>query len=99
MNNYLINSRSLLALRVAVSGIFLVAGANHLLFPEKVSNRLNNAAMADFAMTLGSPEVLVLLSGVFMVIGGISLLLGFQTRLSDTLSLHSGSSFTCAFTN
>ena len=82
MNNYLINSRSLLALRVAVSGIFLVAGANHLLFPEKVSNRLNNAAMADFAMTLGSPEVLVLLSGVFMVIGGISLLLGFQTRLA-----------------
>jgi putative oxidoreductase len=82
MNNYLINSRSLLALRVAVSGIFLIAGINHLLFPEKVVDRLNNATMADFAMPLGSPEVLVLLSGIFMVIGGMALLLGFQTRLA-----------------
>lgn len=39
--------------------------------------------MADFAMALGSPEVLVLLSGVFMVIGGMALLLGFQTRLAS----------------
>lgn len=82
MKNYMINSRSLLALRVAVSGIFLIAGTNHLLFPEKVVQRLNNATMADFAMVLGSPEILVLLTGVFMVIGGMALLLGFQTRLA-----------------
>ncbi len=82
MKNYLVNSRSLVALRVAVSGIFLMAGINHLLLPEKVVDRLNQATLADLVLVMGSPEILVLLSGVFMVIGGVALLLGFQTRLA-----------------
>lgn len=82
MKNYLINSRSLLVLRVAVSGIFLVAGTNHLLFPDKVVDKLGNAAMADFALALGPPQMLVLWAGLFMVIGGMALLVGFQTRLA-----------------
>jgi putative oxidoreductase len=82
MKNYTINSYTLLALRVAVSGIFLIAGTNHLLFPAKVVGKLGGASLADFAMALGPPEVLVFLSGVFMVIGGMALLTGFQTRLA-----------------
>lgn len=38
--------------------------------------------MADFALVLGSPEALIVLSGVFMIIGGLALLIGFQTRLA-----------------
>lgn len=71
MHNYVINSRSLLILRVALSGIFLIAGTNHLIFPVKVAARLNNATMVDFALVLGSPEALIVLSGVFMIIGGL----------------------------
>jgi putative oxidoreductase len=82
MNNYLINSRSLVVLRVAISGIFLIAGLNHILFVDKVAARLKAAQMAEFILALGSPEPLIIVSGAFMLIGGTALLLGFKTRIA-----------------
>lgn len=82
MNHYSIHSRSLLILRASLSGIFLVAGINHLLFTENVTARL----LASGANSLIVPDVLapplVTLSGVFMLIWGIALLLGFRTRMA-----------------
>ena len=80
MQNYSVNGTSILILRLMVSGIFIVAGTNHLLFTDKVLNRLNHAPMLNFASSFGNPETLIMISGRAMLLGGIALLFGILTR-------------------
>lgn len=75
-----IRAFSLLLMRVMLSGIFFIAGTNHLLLTDKIVGRLQNAALKEFALFLGPPDLLVVTAGIFMLIGGLALLSGFLTR-------------------
>lgn len=66
--------------RMMLSGIFLVAGANHLLRPGFIAERLEQAPLHWLATWMAPPEILVLLAGVVLVTGGLALLTGFATR-------------------
>lgn len=68
--------------RVMLSLIFIVAGANHLFATSAVSNRLQNSDLGAWLSTYFSAELLVLLAGIGLMIGGLSLILGFKTRLA-----------------
>ncbi|WP_034256699.1 DoxX family protein [Arenibacter latericius] len=67
-------------LRIAVSGIFLIAGLNHLLQPDKVAGRIEMANNKNFAYLFGDPTLLVILSGIVMLLAGISFLIGYKTK-------------------
>ncbi len=68
--------------RIMLSLIFIVAGGNHLFVTSAVSGRLQNSDLGAWLTTYFSAELLVLLVGIGLVAGGLSLLLGFQTRLA-----------------
>ena len=75
-----VGRRSVQLLRIMVSGIFLVAGFNHLVEIEKTANRIEMAQFKGFALFFGNLEILVILSGIVMLIAGISFMIGFKTR-------------------
>lgn len=66
--------------RLLTSGIFLVAGIQHLLRPDAVAARLAGAPMAHLVTGLASPRLLVILAGYALLAGGIALALGIATR-------------------
>lgn len=68
--------------RILLSLIFLVAGANHLLAPEKVVAKLLAAPLAYLATDLADPELLVKLAGFALLAGGVGLITGAFTRWS-----------------
>ncbi|MFB6374962.1 MAG: DoxX family membrane protein, partial [Bradymonadaceae bacterium] len=69
-----------LAFRVMLSGIFLIAGSNHLFRTGAITGRLEQAPYGDLVTMLAPPEFLVLAAGVALLIGGLALLTGFATR-------------------
>lgn len=75
-----VSMRSVQVLRILLSGIFLLAGSNHLLQVEKTVKRIEMAEFKGFAYFFGNPEILVILSGVVMLVAGISFLIGFKAR-------------------
>ncbi|WGF91564.1 DoxX family protein [Aequorivita marisscotiae] len=75
-----VSKRSVQLLRIMVSGIFLVAGFGHLINIEKTVQRIEMASFKGFALFFGNLELMVILSGIVMLIAGISLLIGFKTR-------------------
>lgn len=75
-----VSKRSVQVLRILLSGIFLLAGSNHLFQVEKTVKRIEMAEFKGFAYFFGNPETLVILSGVVMLVAGISFLIGFKTR-------------------
>ncbi|WP_310992205.1 DoxX family protein [Aequorivita marina] len=75
-----VGRRSVQLLRIMVSGIFLIAGFNHLIAVEKTVKRIESAQFKGFAYFFGNLETLVILSGIVMLIAGISFLIGFKTR-------------------
>ncbi|MEP6263079.1 MAG: DoxX family protein [Gillisia sp.] len=79
-NKILVSYTSIKVLRILLSGIFLVAGANHLFNVEGTVNKMDQASLKGMAYAIGNPEYLVILSGIVMLIAGISLLIGFKTR-------------------
>lgn len=80
-----ISGLSVLLLRVALSGIFVVAGVSHLLNPEGVTQRIQNAPYSSFASMFGDPHVLGIISGYVLLIFGITFLLGVFTRWSAVI--------------
>lgn len=79
-NRITVNGWSVRLLRMMVSGIFLIAGFNHLVNTEKTVARIEKASFKGFAHFFGEPTILVILSGVAMLVAGISFLVGFKTR-------------------
>ncbi|MFV0162633.1 DoxX family protein [Empedobacter falsenii] len=77
-----INGLSVLLLRITLSGIFIVAGVSHLLNPEGVTQRIQNAPYSGFATLFGDPHLLGILSGYVLLVFSIALLLGVFTRWS-----------------
>ena len=78
--NITVSKRSVQLLRILVSGIFLVAGFNHLVEIEKTVQRIEMAQFKGFAIFFGNLELLVILSGIAMLLAGLSFLIGFKTR-------------------
>lgn len=76
----LISRRSIQLLRIMVSGIFLVAGFNHLVNVEKTAQRIEQASFKGIALFFGEPEWLVILSGIVMLIAGFLFLIGYRTK-------------------
>jgi len=79
-NKIQISRRSIQLLRILVSGIFLVAGSNHLLNTTKTARRLEQASFKGIAYFFGDPEWLIILSGVVMLAAGFLFLIGYKTR-------------------
>ncbi|PKR81504.1 hypothetical protein CW751_04580 [Brumimicrobium salinarum] len=70
-----------------LSGIFIVASLNHLFNMEKTVARIEQANFGAIGHVLGSPEVAVVASGIVMLLAGISLLIGFQTKWAAIILL------------
>ncbi|MEO2100104.1 MAG: DoxX family membrane protein [Flavobacteriaceae bacterium] len=79
----LISRRSIQLLRVMVSGIFLVAGFNHLLNVEKTAQRIEQASFKGIAHFFGEPQWLIILSGIAMLVAGFLFLIGYKTNASQ----------------
>jgi len=76
----LVNRRSIQLSRILVSGIFLVAGFNHLLHVEKTAQRIEQASFKGIAYFFGEPRWLIILSGIVMISAGFLFLLGYKTK-------------------
>ncbi|MBC8769556.1 DoxX family protein [Arenibacter sp. BSSL-BM3] len=76
----LISRRSIQLLRILVSGIFLIAGFNHLLNVEKTAQRIEQASFKGIAYYFGEPQWLIILSGIVMLTAGFIFLIGYKTK-------------------
>jgi putative oxidoreductase len=68
--------------RVLFSWIFIVGGLGHFFQLQQMLARIDESPWADVVRMIGNPSVLLWLSGAVFVICGISLALGYLTRLS-----------------
>lgn len=77
-----VNYLSVVILRIMLSLIFIVAGTGHFFKLEQTVKRIEAAKLGFIANILGTPEMAVVLSGIVMLVLGISLLIGFKTKIS-----------------
>lgn len=70
-----------------LSGIFLVAGVNHVAFPGHVAKRLMQSPVHEHVLYFMNTEVLVVMTGVGLLAGGIFLLFNKFTRLAAMVLL------------
>ncbi len=66
--------------RVLFSLIFIVAGLGHFGQQDVMLARLEAAPLGHLAMMFGPPEMLMTLSGIALVVGGVALAAGVSTR-------------------
>ena len=71
-----------LLFRVSFSPIFIVGGFGHFMRHEWMLSRLEASPWIAEVMMIGSPAMLLWLSGAVMIVAGFALLLGIFTRLS-----------------
>lgn len=82
-----VNGFSILLFRIALSGIFILAGVSHILHPDQVAGRISKAAFSGFAEHFGDPYLLGLLSGYTLLAFGITFLAGIFVRYFSALAL------------
>ncbi|NJB86419.1 putative oxidoreductase [Lewinella marina] len=82
-----VTQTSVRILRVMLSGIFLVAGANHLLHVDETVGRMERASLKNFALYFGEPDTLVILSGIVMLGAGLTFMSGYLTRYAAAVLL------------
>jgi putative oxidoreductase len=78
---------SYLILRVLSSLIFIMAGLNHLIHTEQAAKKLEQAELRYLATWIAPVEILILLSGIGLILGGILFLVGFKTKISSFVLL------------
>ena len=76
-----------LIFRVATSLIFVAGGIGHFVEHDYMFQRIAESPWRDVVNMIGDPSWLLWLSGVVFVIFGITLALGFLTRISALLIL------------
>lgn len=77
-----VSRTSVTVLRMLMSLIFIVASLNHLLNVDKTISKMDQARFGFLGHLLGPPEISVMVSGVVMLVFGITFLVGFKPRLS-----------------
>lgn len=77
-----VSKLSIAILRMMISMIFIVASLNHIFQLEKTVNRIESAKFGILGNMMGPPEVSAIVSGIVMFVAGISLLIGYQTKLA-----------------
>ena len=77
-----VSNKSVVILRIMLSLIFIIASTSHFFNTEKTLDRIENATLGFLGNILGSPETAVILSGIVMLVAGISLLIGFKSRIA-----------------
>lgn len=82
MTNISVNKRSVQIFRVMLSLIFLVASLSHIFNIEKTIQQIDKAAFKEMAYLFGDPTLMIILSGIAMLIGGLSLMIGYKTKWS-----------------
>lgn len=87
MNEVAVSRTSITLLRVMLSGIFLVAGLNHVVVPQGVAKRLTASSMYELFPAFIDPQVLIIVVGVGLLIGGLLLLANRFTRYAAMLLL------------
>lgn len=87
MNKIEVNERSINVLRSMLSGIFLIAGINHVVFPGHVAKRLMESLVYENLLFFMNAEILVMATGVGLLAGGMLLLLNRYTRQAAILLL------------
>lgn len=87
MNKIEVSERSISVLRIMLSGIFLIAGINHVVFPGHVAKRLMESPVYENLLFFMNAEILVMATGVGLLAGGILLLLNKYTRQAAILLL------------
>ena len=70
------------AFRVMFSLIFIVGGLGHFGKADLMTNRFEASPWADLVSSIGDPQLMLSLSGVILVVGGVLLLLGYKTHLA-----------------
>lgn len=66
--------------RALLSLIFVVAGSNHLFATSAVKERLLNTDLGNWLTTYLPAELLIILAGIGLCVGGLALLMGFKTE-------------------
>lgn len=87
MNKVIVSRNSVTVLRLMLSGIFLVAGLNHVAVPQGVAKRLTASSLYEFFPAFIDPQVLVIVVGVGLLMGGLLLLTNRFTRYAAMLLL------------
>lgn len=77
-----VSYNSVVILRMMLSLIFIIASSSHFFNTEKTVKRIENSSMSFMGDMLGTPQTAVILSGILMLIAGISLLIGFKTKIA-----------------
>ena len=77
-----VSYKSVVILRIMLSLIFIIASISHFFNTEKTVSRIENSSLGFIGNILGTPETAVILSGIVMLIAGLSLLLGFKTQIA-----------------
>lgn len=80
-----VSHHSVVILRVLLSFIFIVASSSHLLNTKKTVNRIESQSLDWVKNLLIYPEFAVILSGIVMLVCGISLFFGYHTKLAATI--------------
>ncbi|MXO89254.1 DoxX family protein [Pontixanthobacter aquaemixtae] len=73
--------------RVMTSLIFIIGGLGHFGQHQYMLDRMDKSPWREVVNSIGDPSVLLWLSGVVFIIFGITLAIGFFTRLSALLIL------------
>lgn len=76
---------SIAILRVMLSLIFIVASLSHLFNMDKTVERIESAKLGFIGNVLVTPEISVVLSGVVMLVAGISLLVGYKPKQASAI--------------
>lgn len=71
--------------RVATSLIFIVGGIGHFAAHDHMLERMNDSPWREVVYEFGDPSMLLWLSGAVFVVFGITLALGYLTRISALL--------------
>ena len=87
MNKIEVSLRSVSVLRIMLSGIFLIAGVNHVAFPAHVAKRLMESVVYEHVLFFVNAQILVVATGIGLLAGGILLLVNRLTRIAATLLL------------
>lgn len=82
MNQTHVSPSSILILRIALSGIFIAEGINHLQKTQGIAQRILEATSGELLHSIFDVHFIAVASGVMLLLFGIAFLLGIYTRIS-----------------